>query len=210
MNIEYIIIIFILILIFLINMIHCRIIPTKKDLKLKIFDLLRLADDILRRNDIEYISEGGTLLGIVRHNGLIPWDDDADIFIMEKDYNKLLYLKDDFSQRNLVLKPVSFGFKIFSNENEYPFIDIFVRDKVGDKIVMSRTKSWKNSFFLDKEIYPIKRYKFGDLYLNGPKNPIPYLDRTYYNWRFILQSDRGHSKIKRERRKCLNFPPYLD
>ena len=75
---------------------------------------------------------------------------------------------------------------------------------------MSRTESWKNSFFLDKEIYPIKRYKFGDLYLNGPKNPIPYLDRTYSNWRFILKSDRGHGKIKRARRKCFNFPPYLD
>ncbi len=45
---------------------------------------------ILEKEGIPYILEAGTLLGIVRENRLLPWDDDVDITISKKYENKLL------------------------------------------------------------------------------------------------------------------------
>ena len=48
-------------------------------------DLAKVCDD----NDIPYYLAGGTLLGAVRHNGFIPWDDDIDINLLINDVKRL-------------------------------------------------------------------------------------------------------------------------
>lgn len=46
---------------------------------------LRDADEILFSEGVDYCLMFGTLLGLLRHNGLIPWDDDIDIIIFDTD-----------------------------------------------------------------------------------------------------------------------------
>ncbi len=52
--------------------------------------MLEEVDAFCKANNITYFLTGGTLLGAIRHNGYIPWDDDIDIALPRKDYERLL------------------------------------------------------------------------------------------------------------------------
>ena len=45
-------------------------------------------DKFCRVHGIKYFAAYGTLIGAVRHKGLIPWDDDIDVWMLPEDYEK--------------------------------------------------------------------------------------------------------------------------
>ena len=58
----------------------------KRKIQLLELEILQEVDAICRRNGIHYTMGYGSLIGTIRHDGFIPWDDDVDICLMRKDY----------------------------------------------------------------------------------------------------------------------------
>ncbi len=61
-------------------------------LQQELLNMLKWFDKFCRDNDLKYFSVGGTLLGAIRHNGFIPWDDDIDVAMPRPDYDRLAEL----------------------------------------------------------------------------------------------------------------------
>ena len=124
---------------------------TAAELKTVELDILKYLRDLCERMNLKYYLMGGTLLGAVRHQGFIPWDDDIDVMMPRKDYDQLIaYFRDHPKGRYQLAdyalqKDYSFPIGklmdtdtvLVSNtvrtcKNAGAFIDIFPLDRVKD------------------------------------------------------------------------------
>ena len=87
---------------------------TLNELKSIEFEILQYFDSFCKENNIRYFLSHGTLLGAVRYKGFIPWDDDVDLLIPRKDYDRMISLFKDNEHYKL------FAFEK-NPEYRYPF-----------------------------------------------------------------------------------------
>lgn len=99
---------------------------------------------LCEENQIYYIIAYGTLLGAVRHWGMIPWDDDIDVLVKSVDRKKIYLILNQMRDE--------YGFKIanynkiskiiIDNENDY-CLDLFFVMDVGGKIARTYTHDYE-------------------------------------------------------------------
>ena len=85
-----------------------------RELKKIQIEILDFVDCFCNNNNINYWLDCGTLLGAVRHDGYIPWDDDIDIGMLRKDYDKFRKL---FNKNN----SNKYVFKCIEDDNSFYF-----------------------------------------------------------------------------------------
>ena len=65
-------------------------VATLKEHQKAMYQLLMVFDKVCRELNVRYFLFAGTLLGAVRHQGFIPWDDDLDVVMLRADYERLM------------------------------------------------------------------------------------------------------------------------
>ena len=134
-----------------------------KPIHKEVLDILWIFQEICKKYNLKYYALFGTVLGAVRHQGFIPWDDDLDVAMPREDFNKFVDVVGKELPEHLqfsrgggsLVAPVYFS-KIWNNKPgiidelgkatnfqlKYPpFIDVFVLDGVPSKVGQLR-KWW--------------------------------------------------------------------
>lgn len=114
--------------------------PTKEHMlsaenKALLLAAIKKTHEIFTKNKIFYCMEGGTLLGAVRHHGLIPWDDDADLMVWKEDQERIMSLRPQFIEAGLELTEEDHErvMRVYCQRNtKFPFIDLFLYTKPTD------------------------------------------------------------------------------
>lgn len=129
-----------------------------KDLELM---MLKDIDELCQKNGIKYFLCGGTMLGAVRYGHSIPWDDDLDIGMLRKDFDKFrkvsmeqqkpLYNYSSHwnkSGSHYIVDKVRLNSTYFSTRyssiHEYPdglFIDVLVYDQTSNNRIIGKIHS---------------------------------------------------------------------
>lgn len=109
-----------------------------RTLQLQMVEMITVVDNLFKSHNIFYTLLGGSVLGAVRHRGFIPWDDDMDIGIQRKDFDKAekllaslkLYVYEFSEQRTIPDAPVGHLRTKGLGVSRTATIDVFALDYV--------------------------------------------------------------------------------
>lgn len=139
-----------------------------------LYTLLQEFDRVCRELEIPYVLFAGSMLGAVRHQGFIPWDDDLDVIMLREDYERFLagaervldrerfFLQKEFSAH----WPMFFSKLRLNNtaclEKYHPkdpkchqgvYMDIFPCDHAAKTLLGQKVQFWASKVVIAKALY---------------------------------------------------------
>jgi hypothetical protein len=158
-----------------------------------LYEILREVGRTLRKEGINFFIAYGTLLGAVRHHGMIPWDTDVDIMIDDVDIERAFtLLKQTLGKRfhiyygRVHCRTVGRVIRVDYSYVNTLHVDIFSYVREGDTIIMDTHEP-----FAVSDIFPLRYVNYYDLSLPAPHNIEAhltrffghgYMERAYRQW----------------------------
>ena len=110
-----------------------------REIQLANLSLLKEVDVFFKQEGVPYWLDGGTLLGAIRHKGYIPWDDDIDLLMLRKDYEKVIDIINTNTKNpdiyaeyyRMKTHPSVIFIKVRHKKCPHLFVDIFPADVYG-------------------------------------------------------------------------------
>lgn len=142
-------------------------------------------DSKIKELELDYCITGGTLLGCIRHQGFIPWDDDIDLVVRHPHLEIIEHcIPDDWEVNKYDTNNKRLG-EFLSLRKDDTIIDIWPV-KITD-LKMSR---FNLQYSLDTAagllpidwFYPLRHLKFEDFYVPAPFQPHLLLDFFFEDW----------------------------
>lgn len=157
----------------------------------RMLSMLIEIDRICQKYNIPYFLYGGTLLGAIRHQGFIPWDDDLDIAMRRKDYDKLM---------KILPHELSDGFALQTNDTDKNYFYFFA--KIRDRKSYLEEYCGYDRFFKEKgifiDIFPFERQQMWTHLLAEPLQGHCYkILRTSKNDDIAIKKVRAITAINR-------------
>lgn len=124
-----------------------------RKLQLTQLEILKIFDRFCREHDLKYSLYAGSLLGAVRHQGFIPWDDDLDVCMSRADYDRFIKLWSEY--------PVD-GYILQNKENAPEFTQSFTKLRKDHTTFLQfdwERARYHTGIFLD--IFPVDRIPNG-------------------------------------------------
>jgi hypothetical protein len=190
-----------------------------------LYEILERFDTVCSEINMQYLLCGGTALGAIRHKGLIPWDDDGDIFMFSPQfYNKSMELFITATKHGLHIRPFEHKngvesdgwYKIYLGAHTIPNVDIFVMQHRPEtdqwvNIDPKAQEFFPNDYLTSEQMSsPPYRTTFGPLDLWMFPNHTPYFDRNYGNdWNIVAWDGYDHVNDIWKRPRS-NEPPVRD
>lgn len=193
---------------FLFKSTNIRTEGTLRDIQLLYTELMRFIDNVCKKYGLEYCLAYGTLIGAVRHEGFIPWDDDFDIIMMRNDYNKLIEVlpneinKHDFFKENCALTRL-----INAKDNYFKEFNNIYDEKLGhEKYFSSNAELGKSTFLqlgwlkpmVKLDIFPFDYVKEDsiDYYTKNYLGHKYYFRKLYHDKDFSFDKEFNERYIK--------------
>ena len=150
-----------------------------QDVQRHILGVLMVIDRLCTENGIRYTLSEGTLLGAIRHQGFIPWDDDGDVMMPRDDYEKFVKIAAE-------QMPEGYCFQCLENTKNYPYNFGKVFD-TGTVYTESGTSHLSLGHAVYVDIFPMD-YATEDTYRYHAKMVSHYTDIRYQKLKMIHEA----------------------